>query len=180
MSEQIATSTNHIHFRDVRCVPTAAGGFSLGERQVCNMERTVATATLAAANGDEQKLTAYSATVCCSVPKLPLETRCNCFRYGFFTGHRPGNLAERQLSELLTGRTRHLAGGRLSPGERQVCKSRREFTNANQIVDTTAESALHPKKLLLLSGGHFVPYVDQFEESSSAAIEWFHEHLLSA
>jgi len=39
--------------------------------------------------GDEQKLTAYPATVCCSVAKLPLETRCNCFRYGLFTGHRP-------------------------------------------------------------------------------------------
>jgi hypothetical protein len=31
------------------------------------------TAILAAANGDEQQLTAYSATVCCSVPKLPVE-----------------------------------------------------------------------------------------------------------
>jgi hypothetical protein len=31
------------------------------------------TAIPAAANGDEQELTSYSATVCCSVPKLPLE-----------------------------------------------------------------------------------------------------------
>ena len=57
--------------------------------------------------GDEQKLTAYPATVCCSVAKLPLETRCNCFRYGFFTGRRLRNLADRQLSGFLSGRTRH-------------------------------------------------------------------------
>ena len=28
------------------------------------------------------------------------------FRYGFVTGHRPGNLTERQLSDFLCGRTR--------------------------------------------------------------------------
>jgi hypothetical protein len=57
--------------------------------------------------GDEQKLTAYPATVCCSAAKLPLETRCNGFRYGFFTGRRLKNLADRQLSGFLSGRTRH-------------------------------------------------------------------------
>jgi len=39
-------------------------------------ERTVGavvTAIPAAANGDEQELTAYSVTACCSVPDLPLE-----------------------------------------------------------------------------------------------------------
>jgi len=54
------------------------------------------TAIPAAANGDEQELTAYSATVCCSVPKLPLGLRANNVSYGFVTGHRPGNLPERQ------------------------------------------------------------------------------------
>jgi fermentation-respiration switch protein FrsA (DUF1100 family) len=39
------------------------------------------------------------------------------------------------------------------------------------------EQALQPKKLVLLSGGHFVPYVEQFEESSNAAKEWFTRHL---
>lgn len=39
------------------------------------------------------------------------------------------------------------------------------------------EQALQPKKLVLLDGGHFVPYVEQFEESSSAAKEWFTKYL---
>jgi fermentation-respiration switch protein FrsA (DUF1100 family) len=41
------------------------------------------------------------------------------------------------------------------------------------------ENARHPKKLLLLSGGHFVPCVEQFAKASAAAIEWFQEHLMA-
>ena len=39
------------------------------------------------------------------------------------------------------------------------------------------EQALQPKKLVLLDGGHFVPYVDKFKESSNAAKDWFTKHL---
>jgi len=39
------------------------------------------------------------------------------------------------------------------------------------------EKALQPKKLVLLDGGHFVPYVDKFKESSNAARDWFTKHL---
>ena len=40
------------------------------------------------------------------------------------------------------------------------------------------ERALEPKKLQLISGGHFAPYLDQFPLAVAAAIEWFSEHLL--
>jgi len=39
------------------------------------------------------------------------------------------------------------------------------------------EQALHPKKLVTIAGGHFDPYLDRFDESSSAACAWFAEHL---
>ena len=39
------------------------------------------------------------------------------------------------------------------------------------------EQALEPKKLKMISGGHYAPYVDQFTNSSSAAADWFEEHL---
>jgi len=39
------------------------------------------------------------------------------------------------------------------------------------------EKALHPKRLVMIEGGHFDPYVSQFKQSSSAALEWFREHL---
>ena len=39
------------------------------------------------------------------------------------------------------------------------------------------ERALQPKKLLLLQGGHFDAYIDDFEDASAAACDWFLEHL---
>lgn len=43
------------------------------------------------------------------------------------------------------------------------------------------ETALHPKKLVLLPGGHFDAYQGEgFELSSGAARDWFVEHLLGA
>lgn len=39
------------------------------------------------------------------------------------------------------------------------------------------ERALQPKRLKLIPGGHFDPYGASFSEASSAATEWFLEHL---
>jgi fermentation-respiration switch protein FrsA (DUF1100 family) len=41
------------------------------------------------------------------------------------------------------------------------------------------ERALEPKKLQLISGGHFAPYLDQFPLAAAVATEWFREHLLN-
>lgn len=41
----------------------------------------------------------------------------------------------------------------------------------------TYQRALEPKKLVLIPGGHFVPYVEQFDKSSRPACDWFVEHL---
>jgi fermentation-respiration switch protein FrsA (DUF1100 family) len=37
--------------------------------------------------------------------------------------------------------------------------------------------ALEPKELVILPGGHFDAYVKGFDESSSAARDWFVKHL---
>ena len=39
------------------------------------------------------------------------------------------------------------------------------------------ERAREPKRLELLSGGHFDAYVADFERSSGAARDWFAQHL---
>jgi uncharacterized protein len=39
------------------------------------------------------------------------------------------------------------------------------------------ERALQPKKLVTIPGGHFDPYLSRFDQSSSAARDWFLEHL---
>jgi len=41
------------------------------------------------------------------------------------------------------------------------------------------ERALEPKRLALIPGCHFDPYLDQFPLAEAAATEWFREHLLN-
>jgi uncharacterized protein len=40
------------------------------------------------------------------------------------------------------------------------------------------ERALEPKRLSLIPGGHFNPYLDEFPLAEAAATEWFREHLI--
>ena len=40
------------------------------------------------------------------------------------------------------------------------------------------ERALEPKRLSLIPGGHFDPYLDQFPLAEAAATAWFCEHLI--
>jgi fermentation-respiration switch protein FrsA (DUF1100 family) len=42
------------------------------------------------------------------------------------------------------------------------------------------ERALQPKKLVTVAGGHFDPYLDQFDQAAGAARDWFIEHLRSS
>jgi hypothetical protein len=38
--------------------------------------------------------------------------------------------------------------------------------------------ALEPKRLVVLSGGHFDAYVADFDRASGAAADWFAQHLM--
>lgn len=42
------------------------------------------------------------------------------------------------------------------------------------------EKALHPKELVVLKGGHFDAYVNDFDEAAKPACRWFAQHLLNA
>jgi len=42
------------------------------------------------------------------------------------------------------------------------------------------ERTLQPKKLVTIDGGHFDPYLDQFDRASGAARDWFIGHLATA
>ena len=39
------------------------------------------------------------------------------------------------------------------------------------------EHALQPKQLKLIKGGHFEPYINQFDEAAGAARDWFNLYL---
>jgi fermentation-respiration switch protein FrsA (DUF1100 family) len=51
-----------------------------------------------------------------------------------------------------------------------------DVTLADDAIDMY-ESALEPKKLLLLPGSHYEAYIEAFEQTSTAARDWFVEHL---
>jgi len=40
------------------------------------------------------------------------------------------------------------------------------------------ECALEPKRLVLIQGDHYDPYLGEFRRSSAAARDWLVEHLL--
>jgi hypothetical protein len=52
------------------------------------------------------------------------------------------------------------------------------YDDGPDLALAACQRALEPKKLQLISGGHFAPYLDQFPLAVAAAIEWFSEHLL--
>ncbi len=52
---------------------------------------------------------------------------------------------------------------------------------AGELACEAYETAAHPKKLVLVAGGHFDAYAGRgFEISSGAARDWFVEHLVAA
>ena len=42
------------------------------------------------------------------------------------------------------------------------------------------ETALEPKQLVMLKGGHFDAYVADFDTAAGAAVAWFRQHLHEA
>ena len=66
---------------------------------------------------------------------------------------------------------------RISPTPLLMIVADHDHVTPTDLALQAYERALQPKKLVVLKGGHFVPYVEQFYETSGAAIEWFSEHL---
>jgi len=66
---------------------------------------------------------------------------------------------------------------RISPTPLLMIVANQDHVTPTDLALDAFERALQPKKLVLLEGGHFVPYVDQFKKSSGAAIDWFQQHM---
>lgn len=65
----------------------------------------------------------------------------------------------------------------ISPTPLQMIVGIKDSITCTDLQLEAYNRALEPKKLVLLSGGHFAPYVDEFELSSGAARDWFVSHL---
>jgi len=67
--------------------------------------------------------------------------------------------------------------GRISPTPLLVIAVTDDNLTGTDLTLEAYERALQPKQLVLIPGGHFVPYVEEFPASSAAARDWFQRHL---
>ena len=66
---------------------------------------------------------------------------------------------------------------KVSPTPLMMIVARHDHIAATDLALAAYQQALEPKRLVLIDGGHFDPYLGEFETSSSASIAWFTEHL---
>lgn len=102
--------------------------------------------------------------------------------YAFFTGTRdfaPGWRNEVTLRSAEMSRENepgiHIA--RISPTPLMMIVADRDVLTATDIALEAYARALEPKRLVMIPGGHFAPYVEQFDRTACAARDWFVEHL---
>ncbi|MGD8190709.1 alpha/beta hydrolase [Brevibacillus ginsengisoli] len=67
---------------------------------------------------------------------------------------------------------------RISPTPLLMIVGEKDYVTPTDLALVAYENALQPKRLVMLPGGHFDPYVKNFKQSSSAAVQWFCQHLL--
>lgn len=66
---------------------------------------------------------------------------------------------------------------RISPTPLLMIVADNDVLTATDLCLAAYERAMHPKKLVTIPGGHFTPYIEHFEQTSSAAQQWFSQHL---
>jgi len=66
---------------------------------------------------------------------------------------------------------------RISPTPLLMVVAARDTITPTDLSLKAYERALEPKRLAMIKGGHFDPYLGEFETASRAAIEWFLSHL---
>jgi uncharacterized protein len=79
--------------------------------------------------------------------------------------------------ELLNEYEPAYAIDRISPTPLLMIVAKKDTVTVPDLVLRAYERALQPKQLMLLDCGHFDPYLNEFPASSSAAVEWFKQHL---
>jgi dienelactone hydrolase len=67
--------------------------------------------------------------------------------------------------------------GRVSPTPLLMVVALEDTITVTNLALDAYERALQPKRLELVPGGHFDPYLARFSQTSRAALDWFREHL---
>ena len=67
----------------------------------------------------------------------------------------------------------------ISPTPLLMCVAANDVLTVADLAIDAFERAREPKQLVIMPGGHFDAYVDGFDVSSGAAVDWFVQHLLA-
>jgi fermentation-respiration switch protein FrsA (DUF1100 family) len=99
----------------------------------------------------------------------------------FYLQPLPAGLWENQVTVRSTRAARMYEPGgwitRISPTPLMLVVADHDAITVTDLALAAYERALEPKKLALLPGGHFDPYLSRFGMSSAAARDWFRRHL---
>jgi fermentation-respiration switch protein FrsA (DUF1100 family) len=67
---------------------------------------------------------------------------------------------------------------RVSPTPLLMVVASHDTITVTDLALAAYEQALEPKKLVIIPGDHFDPYIGSFEGASDAALAWFQQHLI--
>jgi hypothetical protein len=170
--------------RRLRCVvaqvPTISG-YEQGLRRIAPdaaaaLEDAFAEDERAQARGDAPR---YQAIVSAD-PAVPASYRAPD-AIAFYLQPIPEGIWENTVTVRSTRATRMYEPGnwvaRVSPTPLLLVVALNDTIAVTDLALAAYERALEPKRLQLIRGGHFDPYLSRFTESSRAALDWFAEHL---
>ncbi|WP_396919266.1 alpha/beta hydrolase [Mycolicibacterium sp.] len=99
----------------------------------------------------------------------------------FYTQPTPENVWHNSMTVRSSRAARMYEPGiwidRVSPTPLLMIVALHDTITVTDLALAAYERALEPKKLVTISGGHFDPYVKQFDVAGGAARDWFTHHL---
>ncbi len=170
--------------RRVRCVvakvPTISG-YEQGLRRVSPdglpaLERAFAEDERAQLNGESPRRQAVV-----SADPAVLAAYRSQDAIDFYNQPVPQGIWENEITLRSTRTARTYEPGnwisRVSPTPLLMVVAREDRMTITDLALAAYERALEPKRLVLIPGGHFDPYLDGFPQAEAAATAWFSAHL---
>jgi hypothetical protein len=100
----------------------------------------------------------------------------------FYLQPIPSGLWDNEITLRSTRKARMYEPGawisRVSPTPMLMIVAKDDRLTVADLALAAYQRALEPKRVALLPGGHFDPYLGQFTRAEAAATAWFREHLL--
>jgi hypothetical protein len=119
-------------------------------------------------------------TIVCADPAIPASYRARD-AIEFYLQPVPDGAWENSVTVRSTRAARMYEPGtwiaRVSPTPLLMIVALQDTITLTDLELAAYERALEPKRLVMIPGGHFDPYITRFDQSSAAALDWFNEHL---